>query len=744
MDVAVSAAAHAAPVTDFVDAAVAVLRDLRSRVGLDSWVVSRRSGDDWVALAAVDDVLGERAGTVRPWCSTFCARMVDGRAPSVAPDVDLVPAYAEVCAQRRLDVRAVLTVPVLGPTGDLLGSLCAMGVRPRGADLHDHLPAVQVQAGVLGILLAHELRLSLETLRAEQAEDAASTDPLTGLRDRRAWDAVLAAEEARAQRYGTRGAVLVLDLDQLKVLNDSAGHAAGDDLIRRTASMLARGARPGDLVARLGGDEFGVLMQDAGEAEAVDVATELTSTLEAAGVEASAGVAVRRSDGDLHAAWQEADAAMYAEKARRAERRAAALAEEQVPLGPQGHPHQGRQPGRVGSTVLGDRGRLRPWQPPQLDSVDALLRLVREQLDMDVAFVSRVDGETRSFRNVDTRIVLPVEVGYTEPFRGTYCQRIVDGELAEVTPDAFEVPALAALPVTRRLEVRAHVGVPLRRRDGTLFGTLCAFSRTPDTTLKPRDAEVLRTVGEVIVDLADREDALQGERRAVVDRLDRLAATGGPRMVFQPVKTLGSRETVGVEALSRFPAGTPNPRAWFTTAAEVGLGTDLELRALSGALAALPLVPGYLSVNCSPATVLTPGFARQLADVPLDRLVLEITEHEPVADYAELSRALRPWRRDGLRLAVDDAGAGFASMRHVVTLEPELIKLDISLVHDVDTQAPRRAMAAAMGAFAATMGASVVAEGIETAEELRCLRALGIRYGQGYHLARPAALPGRG
>lgn len=130
-----------------------------------------------------------------------------------------------------------------------------------------------------------------------------------------------------------------------------------------------------------------------------------------------------------------------------------------------------------------------------------------------------------------------------------------------------------------------------------------------------------------------------------------------------------------------------------------------------------------------------------LTAVPVHRIVVEITEHAPIEDYDTLNQALRPLRRDGLRVAIDDAGAGYASMRHILSVVPDFLKLDLSLVRGIDRDLPRQALAAALAAFAYTTDALVVAEGIETATELATLERLGIHYGQGYHLARPASPP---
>ena len=121
----------------------------------------------------------------------------------------------------------------------------------------------------------------------------------------------------------------------------------------------------------------------------------------------------------------------------------------------------------------------------------------------------------------------------------------------------------------------------------------------------------------------------------------------------------------------------------------------------------------------------------------LGALVVEITEHEPVDDYAAMVELLRPWRQAGLRLAIDDTGAGHASLRHVLLLEPDIVKLDRELVTAVQDDRTRADLVAALAAFADRSGRELVAEGVETAAELACLTGLGVHLVQGYHLARP-------
>lgn len=216
------------------------------------------------------------------------------------------------------------------------------------------------------------------------------------------------------------------------------------------------------------------------------------------------------------------------------------------------------------------------------------------------------------------------------------------------------------------------------------------------------------------------------------------------RMAFQPIVDLDDCRVEGVEALARFTLHPDwGPQEWFDEAGAVGLRVELEEAALHTAVGDVDRFPAgwFLSVNLSPEAVMSGGALRILEGAGVDRLVVEVTEHAQVADYGELLRALADFRSSGGRLAIDDAGAGFASLRHVLVLLPDVIKLDMSLTRGIDQDRSRRALASALVSFASETDATIFAEGIETPEELVTLRDLGVRYGQGFYLARPRLLP---
>jgi diguanylate cyclase (GGDEF)-like protein len=208
---------------------------------------------------------------------------------------------------------------------------------------------------------------------------------------------------------------------------------------------------------------------------------------------------------------------------------------------------------------------------------------------------------------------------------------------------------------------------------------------------------------------------------------------------FQPLVSLSTGRILGFEALSRFPEPPGRgPDAWFAQAARCGLAARLEAAALRAALSKEGRPPGtFLSINVSPTTL---GSAEVQAVLPVDMsgLLVEVTEHELADDLDALEKELTALRERGARIAVDDAGAGYAGLQQVMRIQPDVIKLDRSLVMNLDQDPAKEALIDSLVRFARRTGASVCAEGIETMEELKLLADLDVTYGQGYVLARPA------
>jgi EAL domain-containing protein (putative c-di-GMP-specific phosphodiesterase class I) len=213
-------------------------------------------------------------------------------------------------------------------------------------------------------------------------------------------------------------------------------------------------------------------------------------------------------------------------------------------------------------------------------------------------------------------------------------------------------------------------------------------------------------------------------------------------MAYQPVVDLARGTVAGYEALARF-AGPPQatPDVWFRAAGQLGVAAELEAAAIGQALDARHALPpdSFLSLNVSPLLLDEPPVREVLErSGPLDRVIVELTEHVPVEDYAPLGTAVERLRLAGASIAVDDAGAGYASLSHILALRPQFVKLDRAIVDGVDRDGGKLALVEMLGTFASRIDAWVIAEGVERPEELDALVRLGVPLAQGWLLARPA------
>jgi PAS domain S-box-containing protein len=276
------------------------------------------------------------------------------------------------------------------------------------------------------------------------------------------------------------------------------------------------------------------------------------------------------------------------------------------------------------------------------------------------------------------------------------------------------------------------------RFDGRVIGLLTvqatdSVDKAPIADALPALCEFADLAGAVI----GREVAQRTAAGRSRGRVSKIIAHGAFRPVFQPIVDLQSHAVVGYEALTRFTDGS-EPGVVFAEAAAVGLGAELEIATLKASLAAAVTLPRslWLNLNASPDLILAGEPLRSLLGGSRRRLVLEVTEHTAIADYPAFRSAADAYGPK-VDLAVDDAGAGFASLRHILELRPAFVKLDRWLIAGLEGDDARQAMVVGLVHFARSTGCRLIAEGIETESELAVLGSLNIRLGQGYLLGRP-------
>ncbi|WP_235000702.1 sensor domain-containing phosphodiesterase [Pseudooctadecabacter jejudonensis] len=385
---------------------------------------------------------------------------------------------------------------------------------------------------------------------------------------------------------------------------------------------------------------------------------------------------------------------------------------------------------------------LMPRLVPEAGDVIAnTLAFLRNHLNMDIAFLSEIKGDQMELVAVDAPgFEHLAAVGDILDLDDVYCLHILEGRLPELIPDTEAIEFCSQIPITSRIPVRAHVSVPIWRTDKSVYGMFCAVGRQPRKSLNARDLEVVKAfaalAGDEVNARLDRDKQSGDKKDAILNVLE----TGSFEIALQPIQRLNDQVVAGYEALCRFsPLPYRPPNIWFQDASDVGLQIPLELKVIRQAVALLDEISDdqYLSINTSAATLGSGEIADLIPRVHGHRVVIEITEHAAIENLDVLLMEIDRLRDMKVRIAVDDAGAGYSGLQQIIRLRPDVIKLDMSLTQDVDKDVARRSLASAMVQFAADTHANVVAEGIETAAELETLRSIGVEMGQGYFLGRP-------
>ena len=299
-----------------------VLAYLHEHVPMGMWGVSRVENGRQTYLAVQDPSNQGQVGAWHEWESSFCVHMAAGTAPAVASDAQAVPLYAAAPVNDAKTIGSYAGAVISDIDGSLFGVICGTDPAVKGPDLARVEPLLVLLSRLLTTALIADRQANALTRLALQARLTADIDQLSGVYSRGAWGRLLEEEASFYAQLADPTAIVVIDLDGLKLTNDEQGHAAGDELIRRAAGAISLAVRGHDPVARLGGDEFGVLLRDCTAEAALERVVAIRHSLAEAGVHASLGVASAVPDSGLLGAQRQADQAMYEEKRiRRRERR---------------------------------------------------------------------------------------------------------------------------------------------------------------------------------------------------------------------------------------------------------------------------------------------------------------------------------------------------------------------------------------------------------------------------------------
>ncbi len=373
--------------------------------------------------------------------------------------------------------------------------------------------------------------------------------------------------------------------------------------------------------------------------------------------------------------------------------------------------------------------------------IQNLLQLVRQQLNMEVAFISEFVDGYRVFRHIESISSFNlIQVGDSNPLDESYCQSVVNGQLPELIKNAQALPQAFKFKATKEVPVGAHISVPLKLSNGHVYGTFCTFSRTSKKFLTKRDLALVRVFASIasvaIEDNIDKHNIFDQRRRHYLNLLDQQKL----QFYMQSIVNIRTNKIIGFELLFRnLEAINIPPTQTLHEIEELGLMNQLYENQFSHIEKLLQQVPEnmFLSWNIAPNIIRNTNLLQTLTAHNLNRLVLEISEHDAIENYEEIQRYLDPLIKQGARIAIDDAGAGFASLLHILKLKPYYIKIDYSLIHNIHKEKELQALAKGLVSFADACNFTLIAEGIELPEELNSLQELHFECWQGYYFAKP-------
>jgi diguanylate cyclase (GGDEF)-like protein len=638
---------------------------------------------------------------------------------------------------------------LMGVGGPPVGALLLTGNPPPGTEPAEFLQHL----ADLGSLVIGK------SLLFERIRTQAESDPLTGLPNRALLMQRLESAVTRCRETGSDLAVIFVDLDDFKAVNDTYGHDIGDQLLVAAAARLTDVAGPSDTVSRLGGDEFVLVRVDVTDSnEALATADQIRAVMSAPfelgditiANGASVGIAMASTSGyHPKTLMRDADAGMYADKVRerdRPQRMVGRAADGAVPMA-------GSRPGppQLGPiSMVADN--LRAWcetsgraagqglSETAREAVERTLAIVRRQVELDLTWLSRFihgrqrydafDGDPAPFEISRKTVVALCD---------TYCVRVLRGDLPAVIPDTHADERTNRLPITHQQHVGAYVGVPVFAGDDRLYGMLCAVSRDPRPSLRDRDAKVLGMMAGVVAEPITADLVRDVRCSAFLRNAESMLAAGGMSVDLQPIVDLATGGTASVEALARFATYPYSVEDWFAQAHQAGCGEQMEMDAALLAHGFLDLLPRSLTlaINASPDVACSPEFLNLVTSADPTRVVVEITEHRPATRPSLLGSSIRRLQAQGVQVAIDDAGTGFTDLRQIIELQPDIIKLDRGLISRVESDPVKLALVQAFVAFAKNTGLQLVAEGVGSESTKDLLRELGVDYGQGYALSRP-------
>ncbi len=312
--------------SNFEAASAAVIEYLHSHIDVGMWMATRVADGQQILLSGKAEAYGLEPGSALPWADTICERMTAKKGPNIALNVAEVPEYAESPLLKFAQIGTYVGVPIHTGNDELFGTLCALSPDVQTNNIDAQLPLLKLLAQMLGAIATQEMDALQHSHHIKALQTAALTDALTDIANRHGWNQHLKHVQTSIAQLGSPVSIFIIDVDDMKQVNDTMGHTAGDELLKNAATVLTEHVRDGDLVARIGGDEFAIAALECGIDEMQQLQQRLTEALVAEDINASVGAACHKHQQQLTDTISAADAAMYRMKRSRQEARSGQLA----------------------------------------------------------------------------------------------------------------------------------------------------------------------------------------------------------------------------------------------------------------------------------------------------------------------------------------------------------------------------------------------------------------------------------
>lgn len=376
--------------------------------------------------------------------------------------------------------------------------------------------------------------------------------------------------------------------------------------------------------------------------------------------------------------------------------------------------------------------------------IQDILKSLRTEIGMDVAFIAEFHEGQRVFRYIDaSETSPPVKPGDGDPIEHTYCQRVIDGQLPDIIFDVTSLPPEEQLAVAEDYKIKSYLCVPITLGNGKTYGSLGCIGHQPNWQIGEQDILLMSAMARVYGEWFESMEKAHEHQHAMAQEVQAALSGDTLEVLYQPIFDITHHKAVGFEALARLRSKEGlSPLSLFKEAEELGHKVELELKAIRLGLQGLDYFRDaqFISVNASMETAISPDLPAALEHADMKRVVLEINDPMDLQIFSKVTKSLRALLNRGLRIALDDRALGTDGLKQLDILGPDIIKLHIRNVLQMKGDRLLKLQASPFSGFSEENACKLIVEGIETRQQLDTILEQGITHAQGYYLGAPVSL----